>query len=92
MPRIFRAIGDEFNHRFSRKDADSVNEFVGFQPNGAVVIRDRRGTLKAEIPNVGRKSETLGNDPLAIYKPSGAKQVDAAKSDGEFHPLGVRSR
>jgi hypothetical protein len=65
MPRIVRAIGDEFNHRFDRKDNASANEFVGFQPNGAVVVRDRRGTLKAEIPNVSEKAETLGNDPLA---------------------------
>jgi len=84
MPRFFRAIGDEFNHRFSRKDNASANEFVGFQANGAVVVRDRRGTLKAEIPNVSEKSETLGSDPLAIYKPTGSKTVDAAKAMGNF--------
>lgn len=72
MPRILRAIGDEFNQRFIRKNAASANEFVGFQSNGAVVVRDRRGTLKAEIPNISEKSETLGTDPLAIYKPTGA--------------------
>ena len=49
-----------------------------------MVLRDGRGTLKAEIPNVGLKSETLGNDPLAIYKPTGAKHVDAAKAMGAF--------
>jgi hypothetical protein len=27
MPRIFRAIGDEFNYRFNRKEAASVNAF-----------------------------------------------------------------
>jgi hypothetical protein len=47
-------------------------------------LRDRRATLKAELPNVSEKSETLGSDPLAIYKPSGAKQVDAAKAKGNF--------
>src|ERR1700691_2986686 len=83
MP-FFRAIGDELKSRFSQKDALSTNELVGFQSNGAVVLRDRRGTLKAEIPNVSEKSETLGNDPLAIYKPSGAKYVDAAKAMGNF--------
>jgi HK97 family phage portal protein len=85
MPRFFRAIGDELNHRFSRKDTGSVNRFEGFQSNGAVVVRDRRGTLKAEIPNVSEKSETLGSDPMAIYKPSGAKSVDAAKAMGNFN-------
>jgi hypothetical protein len=59
MPRIFRAIGDEFNHRFSQKDAGSVNELVGFTGRGEVVLRDRRGTLKGEIPDVSEKSETL---------------------------------
>jgi hypothetical protein len=63
MPRIFRAIGSEFNHRFSQKDTTPLNEFVGFQGNGAVVLRDPRGTLKAEIPNISEKSETLGDDP-----------------------------
>jgi hypothetical protein len=76
MPRIFRAIGDELNQRFNRKKASSTNELIGFRDNGAVVSRDRRGTLKVEIPNVSEKSETLGSDPLAIYKPSGAKQAD----------------
>jgi HK97 family phage portal protein len=84
MPRIFRAIGDEFNDRFSRKDTASVNTFEGFQSNGAVVVRDRRGTVKAEIPDISEKSGTLGSDPLAIYRPSGAKQVDAAKAMGNF--------
>jgi HK97 family phage portal protein len=84
MPRIFRAIGDEFNDRFSRKDTAPVNTFEGFTSAGAVIVRDRRGTLKAEIPNVSEKSETLGNDPLAIYKPSGAKTVDAAKAMSNF--------
>jgi hypothetical protein len=84
MPRIFRAIGDELNQRFNRKSAAFGNEFVGFQSDGAIVVRDRRGTLKAEINNVIEKSETLGNDPLAIYKPSGAKQVDAAKAMVNF--------
>ena len=84
MPGFFRAIGDELRNRVSQKDTGSVNRFEGFQSNGAVVVRDRRGTLKAEIPNVSEKSETLGSDPMAIYKPSGAKSVDAAKAMGNF--------
>jgi hypothetical protein len=85
MPRIFRAIGDELNQRFNRKNTAPVNELVGFQGNGAVVIRDRRGTLKAEIPDISAKSETMGDDPLAIYKPTGAKAVDAAKAMANFN-------
>jgi hypothetical protein len=49
----------------------AVRSEAGRTQNRAVVIRYRRGTLKAEIPNVSEKSETLGNDPLGIYKPSG---------------------
>jgi hypothetical protein len=62
MPRIFRAIGDEFNYRFNNKSGASCNEFVGFQGNGAVVVRDRRGTGKAEIPDISEKFETLGSE------------------------------
>src|SRR5260221_12498913 len=61
-----------------------LNRYEGFQSDGAVVLRDRRGTRKAEIPEVSLKSETLGDDPLAIYKPTGAKHVDAAKAMGNF--------
>src|SRR5690348_13577117 len=61
-----------------------VNTFEGFQSNGAIVLRDRRGKRKAEIPDVDEKSLTLGSDALAIYKPSGAKSVDAAKAMGNF--------
>jgi hypothetical protein len=35
MPRIFRAIGDEFNQRFSRKDNVSVNELMASRLPGA---------------------------------------------------------
>lgn len=79
MPSFPRRILDAV----STKDTTPVNRFEGFQSNGAVVVRDRRGTVKAEIPNVSEKSETLG-DNLAIYKPTGAKRVDAAKAMGSF--------
>ncbi|THD68138.1 MAG: hypothetical protein E7813_11595 [Bradyrhizobium sp.] len=59
MSPIFRAIGDQFNHRFSVKNTAPANEFVGFRSNGAIVVRERR---KAEIPNVSEKSETLGSE------------------------------
>jgi hypothetical protein len=45
MPRLLRAIAD----RIDQKDTQSVNRYDGFQSNGAVVLRDRRGTAKAEI-------------------------------------------
>src|SRR6266851_9987975 len=67
-----------------QKETLPVNRYEGFKENGAVILRDRRGTAKAEIPNVSEKGATLGDDPLAIYKPTGAKSVDAAKAMGNF--------
>jgi hypothetical protein len=66
------------------KSEQRVNRLEGFTSDGAVVIRDSRGKRRAEIPNASTKSETLGDDPLAIYKPAGAKHVDAAKAMGNF--------
>jgi hypothetical protein len=51
------------------------NAFVGFQGSGAVVLRDRRDTLRAEILSVSEIAETLSDDPLAIYKPPGANRA-----------------
>lgn len=38
--RFIRAIGDEFKNRLSRKDTVPVNQYEGFQSNGAVVLRE----------------------------------------------------
>jgi HK97 family phage portal protein len=83
MP-FFRAIGDELTSRFNRKDTAPVNAYEGFTGDGRVILRDRRGTRKAEIPDVDTKSGAGGSDPLAIYKPSGSKSVDAAKAMANF--------
>jgi HK97 family phage portal protein len=80
MPRFLRTIADVIE----RKDTVPVNSYEGFQSNGAVLLRDRRGTAKAEIPDVEAKGMALGNDPMAIYRPSGAKQVDAGKAMASF--------
>src|SRR5438105_1293537 len=82
MPRFLRSIADFID----QKDTLPVNRYEGFKGDGAVVLRDRRGTAKAEIPNASEKSNggTLSDDPLAIYKPTGAKSVDAAKAMGNF--------
>jgi hypothetical protein len=50
MPGFFRAIGDELKTRFNQKDTVPVNHYEGFTSSGAVVLRDRRGTLKARNP------------------------------------------
>jgi HK97 family phage portal protein len=58
-----------------------LNTYAGFTNDG-VVIQDRRGTKKVGVPD--EKAFAPSNDPLAIYKPSGAKTVSAAKAMGNF--------
>jgi hypothetical protein len=66
MPgRIFRAIGDEFNHRFSAKNNTSAKEFVGFQSNGAVVVRDSRHGYRPNVMAV-EKIPTVTNPDLIL--------------------------
>jgi len=92
MPRIFRAIGDEFKSRLSLKDTAPVNSYEGFTGSGAIVLRDRRGTSKAEVPEIAEKGFDGGN-PLAIYKSTGAKAVSkSSKSYGELQRLDVCRR
>src|SRR3984885_10990347 len=82
MPEFLKAV-----RRFvtaDQKNTATVNTLEGFQSNGAVVLRDRRGTAKAEIPEVTEKGYG-GGDPLAIYKPTGAKSVSPAKAMASFN-------
>ena len=66
-----------------QKDILPVNRYEGFQSDAAVVLSDRRGTVKAEMPEAEGKGFG-GSDPLAIWKPTGTKSVDAAKAMGNF--------
>lgn len=61
-----------------------LNAYEGFKADGSVVLRDRRGARKTEIPDGDAKGFSGGDDPLAIYKPTGAKQIDAAKAMANF--------
>jgi hypothetical protein len=47
MPRIFRAVSGFFGA--DQKDTLPLNRYQGFNEKGAVVLRDRCGTVKAEI-------------------------------------------
>jgi hypothetical protein len=84
MPRFLQRILTRTANP-NTSDSLPVNRYEGFQQNGAVVVRDRRGTLKAEIPDVDTKAFGMGTDPLAIYRPSSAKSVDAAKAMANFN-------
>jgi phage portal protein BeeE len=60
-----------------------LNRYSGFTNDG-VVITDRRGTKRVGIPDAEEKALGMGSDPLAIYRPAGAKTVSAAKAMGNF--------
>jgi hypothetical protein len=75
MPPLPRRILDAV----TTKHTAPVNRFEGFTASGQLVLRDRRGTRKAEIPDIDEKSFG-GSDPLVIYKPAGAKEVRDAYS------------
>jgi phage portal protein BeeE len=80
MPQFFNRILD----RLSAKDTAPVNRYEGFTSTGQVVLRDRRGTRKAEVPEVSEKAFAGASNALAIYRPSGAKHVSAAKAMKNF--------
>jgi HK97 family phage portal protein len=69
--------------RSAEKDLLPVNRLEGFNDNG-VILRDRRGTLKQEMPEVTEKSIAFGSDPLAIYRPTNTKNVNAARAMANF--------
>jgi hypothetical protein len=69
----------------NQKDTLPVNRLEGFQANGAVVLRDRRGPSKAECPDISEKGmHGMCDDPMAIYRPGSAKSVDASKAMANF--------
>jgi phage portal protein BeeE len=80
MPNYLRRLVDFA----SQKEANRPRRFDGVTADGRVVLTDLRGRREARLPEASTKSETLGDDPLAIYKPPGAKQVDAAKAMDNF--------
>jgi hypothetical protein len=77
-------MDDEFKNRLGRKETVPVHRLEGFRGDGAVVLRDRRGTAEADFPDIDEKGLT-GSDPLAIYKLTGAKQVDPDRALAAFN-------
>jgi hypothetical protein len=60
MPRLFSRILKTANPHSTT--TTPTHRYEGFTEEGRVVLSDRRGTKKAEIPEVNLKSETLGCD------------------------------
>jgi hypothetical protein len=57
MPRFLRAIGDEFNHRFSQKDTQSANELVGSKATARPFPILSRADARDEAKRIIAKSE-----------------------------------
>jgi hypothetical protein len=66
MPRFLSGIFTRTQNPHTTT-TEPLHRYEGFTPDGRIVLSDRRGTRKAEIPDVSTKSETLSDDPLAIY-------------------------
>jgi hypothetical protein len=72
MPRIFRAIGDEFNHRFSRKDTIPVNQYEGFTSTP----RHLSASLQGERAELNRlRKTTRDKGPTAL-----SAEIDALRA------------
>lgn len=82
MPRFLSSIFTRAANPHTTS-TQPVNRYAGFTPEGRVVVQDRRGSKKAGIPDAEEKGFD-GASSLAIYRPSGAKQVDAAKAMANF--------
>jgi HK97 family phage portal protein len=67
----------------NNKNTLPVNRYSGFNNNG-IIITDRRGTKRTEMPETAEKAFGMGSDPLAIYRPAGAKTINAAKAMAAF--------
>jgi hypothetical protein len=80
MPRFLSSIFTRTANPNSAGTAP-LNRYSGFTNDG-VVITNRRGTKRVGIPDAEGKAFGMGSDPLAIYRPAGAKTVSAAKAMG----------
>jgi hypothetical protein len=53
--------------------------------DGRIVLRDRRGTSRAQIPDTETTGTSVDSgDPVAIYKPIGVATIDLAKAMAQF--------
>ena len=70
MPRFLSRILRRTDNPHSTSNVPA-NRYEGFNANGAIVLSDRRGTRKAEIPDVDTKALGMGSDPLKILASEG---------------------
>jgi hypothetical protein len=82
MPKWISAVVEKIANPNSSGSAP-LNRYSGFNDTG-VILTDRRGTKRVGVPDAEEKAYGMGSDPLAIYKPTGAKTISAAKAMGNF--------
>lgn len=83
MPKWISDLAQKIAPNPNSSGTAPLNRYSGFNDNG-VILTDRRGTQKVGIPDAEEKAFGMGSDPLAIYRPAGAKTVSAAKAMGNF--------
>ena len=65
MPRIFRAIGDEFKDSAPKTPLPQMNLWAS-KPMAQLSVRDRRGTLKAAMNDTDLSRIDLRCESLAL--------------------------
>src|SRR5665213_3405969 len=81
MPKWISNIAEKLAPNPNSGGTAPLNRYSGFTNDG-VILTDRRGTQRVGMPE--EKALGMGSDPLAIYRPTGAKTVSAAKAMGNF--------
>ena len=87
MPGFFRAVKSAFGG--DQKDTLPVNRYEGFTGDGRVVLRDRRGTAKAEIP-ASRRERLRRRRPARDLQADRRQAGRRRQGDGELHRLDLR--
>lgn len=82
MPKWITDLREKIANPHSSGTAP-LNRYSGFNDTG-IILTDRRGTNKVGVPTADEKAFGMGSDPLAIWRPTGAKNVSAAKAMGNF--------
>jgi HK97 family phage portal protein len=83
MPKWISNLAEKIAPNPNSGGTAPLNRYSGFNDTG-IVVTDRRGTKQTKAPQTEEKAFGMGSDPLAIYRPTGAKNISAAKAMGQF--------
>lgn len=84
MPKWISNLAEKIAPNPNSGGTAPLNRVSGFNNDG-IILTDRRGTKRVGVPDAEEKAFGMGSDPLAIYKPAGAKTVSAAKAMANFN-------